>query len=113
MEIREKLKKYYQIHGVKIGKEYIENIISNTERTEAIMKLYKQEEVESMNYIFGKPKNNAYFTEFELEISSKINLFDREVVKWCKLIWENKDNEENLNKILNALNEGKCSKCGE
>ncbi len=39
------------------------------------MRLYKEKEIENMNYIFGKEKNNMYFTEFEL------NLFDKNLKK--------------------------------
>lgn len=71
----------------------------------------EKEKIKSMNYILGKPENNTYFTESELNELSKVNLFNKTVVKWCKLIWDNEDNEENLDEILNALNERRCPKC--
>lgn len=63
-------------------------ILEDEEKTEQFMRLYKQEEIESMNYILGKPYNNNYFTEYELRITSKINLFDRKTVEFCKKIYE-------------------------
>ena len=69
------------------------------------MKLYKREEMESMNYILGKPEDNRIFTKFELEAMSKVDLFNRKVVNICKLIWDNRDNEEILEEILKVLKE--------
>jgi hypothetical protein len=71
------------------------------------MKLYKQEEIESMNYIFGKPESNNKFTKFELKAISKIDLFDRKVVNVCKYIWENRNDDEKLEEILKMLKEEK------
>lgn len=111
MEIKEKIKKYYEGIGIKVDDEYVKDILANEQRKNNIIRLYKQEEINSMNYILGKPEDNNYFTKSELEIVSKINLFNRKVVEWCKLIWSNKDNEENLNEISNALKERRCPKC--
>lgn len=68
------------------------------------MREYKQEEINSMNYILGKPYDNLTFTKFELEAMSKIDLFNKKVIKICKIIWDNKDNEEKLNQFLKQLN---------
>lgn len=62
--------------------------MKDKERLKGIMRLYKQEKIESMNYIFGKDRNNKYFTKFELEASSKIDLFNRKVVEICKNIYQ-------------------------
>lgn len=69
------------------------------------MRLYKQEEIDSMNYIFGKPESNKKFTKFELKAISKIDLFDRKVVNICKYIWENRNDDEKLEEILEMLKE--------
>lgn len=69
------------------------------------MELYEREKLESMNYIFGKLENNNKFTEFELKAISNIDLFDRKVVNICKIIWENKNNDEKLEEILEMLKE--------
>lgn len=77
--------------------------MTDEERTKGIIKLYKQEELESMNYILGKPADNKEFTEFELEGMSKINLFNRQVVNVCKMIWDNRDNPEILQDFSDQL----------
>ncbi len=71
------------------------------------MRLYKQEEIDSMNYIFGKPESNKKFTKFELKAISKIDLFDRKVINICKFIWENRNEDEKLKEILKMLKEEK------
>ena len=83
--------------------ETVEAIMQDKKRTEGLMRLYKDEEIDSMNYIFGKPKGNLYFTKFEVEATSKIDLFNKKVVKACKIIWDNKDNEKELRKLLRIL----------
>lgn len=106
MEEREKIKKIYRKNNVKVSEDYIDNIMQDEKRVKDFMRMYKQEEIWSMNEILGKPHDNAYFTKFELEAMSKLNLFDRQIIKWAKLIWQNKDNENKLNKIISALSGG-------
>lgn len=108
---KEKIRKIYQKFGGTISDEALQTILKDKERKNALMRIYKEEEINLMNYILGKPKENSCFTKAELEKMSMINLFDREVVKWAKLIADNKDNEENLAEILSALNERRCPKC--
>ena len=79
--------------------------MTDEERTKGLIKLYEQEEINSMNYILGKPEGNKIFTMFELEAMSRIDLFNRKIVNICKLIWDNKDNEEKLEEILDKLKE--------
>ena len=110
MENKEKIKKVYQKLGVGISNEALGTILKDKERTEGIIRLYKKEEMESMNYILGKPEDNKTFTKEELEIMNKIDLFDRKVVNVCKIIWDNRDNEEKLKSFLKQLKEG-ASKC--
>ena len=62
--------------------------MKDKEKVEQFMRIYKQEEVNSMNYILGKSENNLYFTKEEMELCSKIDLFDRETIKICKHIYE-------------------------
>ena len=81
----------------------MEYIINTPERKESIIRLYKQEEIESMNYILGKPMNNTIFTKFELEACSKVDLFNRTTVKICKEIWKNKENPQNVEEILKEV----------
>ena len=54
-----------------------------------IIRIYKPEEMEAMNYILGKDKDNKVFTKFELEAVNKIDLLDKKVVEICKTIWTN------------------------
>jgi len=103
MSEKEKIEKVYSKYGIKVDKVSLENIIKDEDRVKAFTKIYKQEEIESMNYILGKPYNNYTFTKFELEAMSKINLFEKKLVNICKIIWDNKDNEEKLQGFLNQL----------
>ena len=103
MEDREKIKKIYEKGNVKVSEDYIDNIMKDEARVKSFMRMYKQEEIWSMNEILGKPHDNNYFTEFELEICSKVDLFNRNVIKWSKLILQNRNNEEELNKIISTL----------
>lgn len=73
MEIKEKIKKVYQKNNIIIRDESIEVIMQSKEKAERLMRLYKDEETDSMNYIFGKDRNNKYFTELELRLASKID----------------------------------------
>lgn len=86
---KEKIKKYYAKMGIKVDDKTLNVILEDKERAENIIKLYKQEEIETMNYILGKDKDNKIFTKFELEAVNKIDLFNRKVVEVCKVIWAN------------------------
>lgn len=96
MEIKEKIKKVYQKNGIEADDEYIEYKMKDKEKVKQFMRIYKQEEVNSMNYILGKSKDNQIFTKDELELMSKVNLFDRKVVEVCKNIYENEKKEVNV-----------------
>ena len=94
MEEKEKIKQIYQKLEVGIREEDIDLILKDKEKTKQFMKLFKQEELDSMNYIFGKPDNNKVFTQFELEAVSKIDLFDRTQVEASKNIWKSRNRRE-------------------
>jgi hypothetical protein len=111
MEKKEKIKNVYKKLGILVDNNTINEILKDKERTENIIRIYKKEEMDSMNYIFSKQKDNKSFTMFELEAANKIDLFDRTIVEWCKLIWDNRNNETNINEILKALNESRWPKC--
>ena len=87
MEKREKIKQIYRKLDIRVGDDIIDSVLNNKERYENMMKLYKREELESMNYILGKPYDNNYFTEFELKLLSTIDLFDSKLVEICKKIY--------------------------
>lgn len=88
MKKREKIKSIYQKHGVNIEEDYLDGIMRDKKKVKALMRVFKNEEIDSMNYIFGKPNNNKYFTKDELQIASKMNLFNRKLVEVYKKIWE-------------------------
>lgn len=89
MEIKEMIRKVYQKNGIQVDDDYIEYKMKDEQKVKAFMRLYKQEEMDSMNYILGKDKDNKVFTKFELEALNKIDLFNRKVVEICKVIWAN------------------------
>ena len=68
-----------------------------------IIKLYKDEEIESMNYIFGESKDNIYFTQLELEIASNIDLFDKRICEIGREIYENRNNRKRPEEIINKF----------
>lgn len=104
MKKREMIKQIYQKANIIVDEDYIDNIMENKKRVKDFMRLYKDEEIESMNYILGKDYDNSYFTKFELEALSKINLFNRKTIECAKLVWQNKDNMAELEKIINSIN---------
>lgn len=55
----------------------------------SIIRIYKTEEMEAMNYILGKDKDNKVFTEFELELINTIDLSNKKVVDVCKTVCTN------------------------
>ena len=70
---KEKIRKIYQKFGGNISDEALQTILKDKERKNALMRIYKEEEINSMNYILGKPKGNSWFTKAELEEMSMIN----------------------------------------
>ena len=93
MEIKEKNKKIYKKNNVKVSEDYIDNITEDEERVKSFMRIYKKEEINSMNYILGKSPDNKIFTKGELELCSKIDLFNKKVVEICKHIYETEGKE--------------------
>lgn len=100
MEIKEKIKKIYQKSNIIVNDDYIENAMKNKERVKGYMRLYEEEEIESMNYIFGKNRENKQFTKFELELASQIDLFNRKVISICREMYKNRNNSEKLEEII-------------
>lgn len=56
MEIKEKIRKVYRKNSIIVDDEAVEAIIQDKKKTEGLMRLYKDEEIDSMNYIFGKKR---------------------------------------------------------
>ena len=98
------IKDCYRSNGVKVDQDYIDNILKDKKRVEQFRELHEREKRWNMNYILGKPLENNEFTDFELEAISKIDIFNKKVVRISKIIWKNKDNLEKLEEILKQLN---------
>lgn len=96
MEIKEMIRKVYQKNGVQVDDDYIEYKMKDEQTVKDFMRLYKQEEMDSMNYILGKDKDNKVFTKDELELINTINLFNKKVVEACKIIYAKEYKEEEV-----------------
>ena len=81
---------------IEVEEDYIDEIMKDKERVNAFERLYKQEEIETMNYIIGKPYDNKVFTKFELETLNGVNLWNKKLVELIKKIWTREMKEENL-----------------
>ena len=103
-ETKTMIKKIYKKHDITVSDDYIDDAINDKERVKDFLRVYKQEEIYSMNYIFGKPYDNKFFTKFELESASMVDLFNRNVVNICKMIWDNRDNPEKLEEFMQQIN---------
>ena len=82
------IRKVYQEGGIQADDDYIEYKMKDKKKVEQFIEIYQQKEIDSMNYILGKPENNLIFTEDEIEICSKIDLFDRKTVEMYKNIYK-------------------------
>lgn len=103
MQKREKVKQIYKKYGASVNEDAIQSILKNKPRTKQLMRLYKNEEIDSMQQILGKNQNDYYFSKQELEFVSKIDLFDPYMIKIAKEIWKAKNNPELLNLYLKIL----------
>ena len=104
MEIKEMIRKVYEKNGVTIDDDYIEYKMKDKKKVEQFMRLYKQEKIDSMNYILGKDKDNKVFAKFELEILSNVDLFNKKLVDVCRIIFENENEPEKLERELEIIN---------
>ena len=83
--------------------EFVRGVIADKNRANKLIKFLELIEIKAMNYIYGKDENNKYFTEYEIESASKVNLFDKKVVNICKIIWDNRNDTERLEKFIKQL----------
>ena len=83
--------------------EFVRGVIADKNRANKLIKFLELIEIKAMNYIYGKDENNKYFTEYEIESASKVNLFDKKVVNLCKIIWDNRNDTERLEKFIKQL----------
>ena len=64
-----------------------------------IIRIYKPEEMEVINHILGKDKENKWFNTEELEFVNKFDLYDKAVINLAKIIWKYRDNRKALDWI--------------
>ena len=88
MELKDRIQNYYKSEKIKVDDEFVSGVIADKDRANKLIKFIETIERKAMNYIYGKDENNKYFTEYEIESASKVNLFDKKVVNLCKIIWE-------------------------
>lgn len=96
MELKDRIQNYYKSEKIKVDDEFVSGVIADKDRANKLIKFFEPIEIKAMNYIYGKDENNKYFTEYELESVSKVNLFDKKVVNLCKIIWDNRNNTKKL-----------------
>nr|DAI88352.1 MAG TPA: hypothetical protein [Caudoviricetes sp.] len=103
MEIKEKIKNYYTGMGIKVDNAYIEGILKDSKRTNKIIRLYKQEEVNKMNIMFDKEIGNSIFTREELTFANQFDLSDEHIEEVARLIWKYRNNERVLKLMQNIV----------
>ena len=103
MELKDRIKNYYKSEKIKVDDEFVRGVIADKNRANKLIKFLELIEIKAMNYIYGKDENNKYFTEYEIESASKVNLFDKKVVNLCKIIWDNRNDTERLEKFIKQL----------
>ena len=103
MELKDRIQNYYKSEKIKVDDEFVSGVIADKDRANKLIKFFVPIELNAMNYIFGKEKDNKQFSELELNCASKIDLFDIKVVNLCKIIWDNKDDEKRLNKFMDMI----------
>ena len=103
MELKDRIKNYYKSEKIKVDDEFVRGVIADKNRANKLIKFLELIEIKAMNYIYGKDENNKYFTEYEIESASKVNLFDKKVVNICKIIWDNRNDTERLEKFIKQL----------
>nr|DAN02506.1 MAG TPA: hypothetical protein [Caudoviricetes sp.] len=103
MEIKEKVKNYYAGMGVKVDNDYIERILKDSKRTNEIIRLYKQEEVNKMNIMFDKEIGNSIFTREELTFANQFDLSDEHIEEVARLIWKYRNNKRVLKLMQNIV----------
>lgn len=99
------IKDCYRVNKIEVDQDYLDNILKDKKRVQQFRELHEREKRWNMNYVLGKPLNNKEFTDFEVEALSKIDIFDRNVINICRVIWQNKDNPIKLEKMVKELEE--------
>ena len=52
------------------------------------IRYYNDEEIQSMNFLFGKNYTNNWFTQEELAFACDVDLCDREKLEVAKINWQ-------------------------
>lgn len=63
--------------------------MENFEKTKnkKFIRFYNDEEIKSMNFLFGKNNSNNWFTQEELAFACDVDLLDRENLEYAKNDW--------------------------
>ena len=118
MNKREKIEQIYQKNNIKVSKEYIDNIMKDTKRVQMFMERYEQvpdiitgKDLDYLSDMFewnkeALKKTNDSIPKVQdeeikeiLKKACKLNLFKKKVIRIAKIIWDNKDNPEQLEKF--------------
>lgn len=103
MELKDRIKNYYKSEKIKVDDEFVNGVIADKDRANKLIKFFEPIELNAMNYILGKDKDNKVFSEYELNALSVIDLFNKKAVNLCKIIWDNKDDNEKNRKVFNNI----------
>ena len=71
-----------------------------------IIRVYKPEEMEAINHILGKDKENKWFNTEELKFVNNFDLYDRAVINIAKVIWKYRLDAKKLKEIRQMIERG-------
>jgi hypothetical protein len=63
--------------------------MSEKPRVKKFIRFYENEEIESMNFLFGKNSNNNWFTQEELAFACDVDLLNKEKLEKARIDWIN------------------------
>ena len=65
--------------------------MENVEKTKVknFIRFYNDEEIQSMNFLFGKSDSNTWFTQEELSFACDVDLFSKENLENARADWLN------------------------
>ena len=63
--------------------------MENIEKIKNFIRFYNNEEIQSMNFVFGKNASNTWFTQEELAFACNIDLFNKDNLDLAKNDWLN------------------------
>ncbi len=74
-----------------------------------IIRIYKNEELQVLNEMFKKDKNNKTFTYEELEFANKFDLTDKPIAKIAGIVWKYRNNKKALLQIKKMLEQNEIN----